>query len=189
LPADERGNHLSGNVIARNIENCTVFSRNRVIGVIGLKGLAVIDTPDALLVVDKDSAQEVKHIVSTLKSENNPTYKTHQTTIRPWGSFTVLGEGPGFKVKSITVNPGGKLSLQSHEHRSEHWTVVTGIAKVLNGDQELTLEKDGYTFIPATYKHRLENIGLDGLTLIETQSGDYLGEDDIVRYDDIYGRA
>lgn len=189
LPTDENGNHFFGDVIARNTEDCTVISRNRVVGAIGVRGLAIVDTPDALLVVNKQSAQDVKSIVSTLKKRNHSAYKTHQTTIRPWGSFTILGEGPGFKVKSITVNPGEKLSLQSHQHRSEHWTVVSGIARVLNGDQELTLERDGSTFIPATYKHRLENIGSDLLTLIETQTGSYLGEDDITRYEDIYGRA
>lgn len=189
IPADASGNRISGDVVTKNTENCTIIASDRVIGTVGLNNLAIIDTPDALLVVDKNSAQDVKSIVTTLKSKEHPTYKTPSTVTRPWGTYTVLSEGPGFKVKSIMVNVGGKLSLQSHEHRSENWTIASGQAKVLNGEDEFELGVNGYTFIPAKNKHRLENIGLTPLILIETQTGGYLGEDDIIRYEDVYGRA
>lgn len=188
-PADSDNNRIQGDVLVRDSKNCTIKSESRVIGVVGVENLIIIDTPDALLVVDKDSAQEVKHIYAELKERGNEAHKVHRTVHRPWGTYTVLEEGPQFKIKRIEVIPGASLSLQMHHHRSEHWVVVSGIAKVLNNDQEFTLEVNESTYIPAEHKHRLENIGSERLVVIEVQTGDYLGEDDIVRFEDVYGRV
>ena len=188
-PADSDNNRIQGDVLVRDSKNCTIKSESRVIGVVGVENLIIIDTPDALLVVDKDSAQEVKHIYAELKERGNEAHKVHRTVHRPWGTYTVLEEGPQFKIKRIEVIPGASLSLQMHHHRSEHWVVVSGIAKVLNNDQEFTLEVNESTYIPAEHKHRLENIGSERLVMIEVQTGDYLGEDDIVRFEDVYGRV
>jgi len=149
----------------------------------------IIDTADALLVVDKKEAQKVKQIYTQLKTLGHDAHKHHSTVYRPWGSYTVLEEGPHFKIKRIEVKLGASLSLQMHQYRSEHWVVVSGAAKVLNGDQELILKLNESTFIPAEHKHRLENIGEESLVMIEVQTGSYLGEDDIVRFADVYGRV
>ncbi len=158
-------------------------------GGVGVNKLIRMETPDALLVADKHRVQEVKHIYAQLKEQGHEAHKIHRTAHRPWGTYTVLEEGPNFKIKRIEVKPGASLSLQMHHHRSEHWVVVSGIAKVLNDTQELTLEVNESTFIPATHKHRLENIGTEQLVMIEVQTGSYLGEDDIVRFSDVYGRV
>lgn len=128
-------------------------------------------------------------MVAQLKQQDHEAYKLHRTVARPWGTYTVLEEGPRFKIKRIEVKPGGSLSLQMHHHRSEHWIVVRGMAKVVNGDREIFVGTNESTYIPAGYKHRLENPGVLELVMIEVQSGEYLGEDDIVRFDDVYGRC
>jgi mannose-1-phosphate guanylyltransferase len=150
--------------------------------------LIIVDTADALLVADRSRSQDVKRVVEQLKLLKHETVKLHRTVSRPWGSYTVLEEGEGFKIKRIVVKPDQSLSLQMHHHRSEHWVVVSGVAKVTNGEQVLILNRNQSTYIPAGNKHRLENPGLLDLVMIEVQSGDYLGEDDIVRYEDAYGR-
>jgi mannose-1-phosphate guanylyltransferase/mannose-6-phosphate isomerase len=159
------------------------------VGAVGLRNLVIIDTPDALLVADKARAQDVKHIYAQLKAEGHEAHKLHRTVHRPWGTYTVLEEGPGFKIKRICVKPGASLSLQMHHHRSEHWIVVNGTATVVNGERELTIETNQSTYIPAGNRHRLANLTQEDLAIIEVQSGGYLGEDDIVRFDDKYGRA
>ena len=145
---------------------------------------------EALIVVaSKSHAQDVKHLYAKLKAEGHEAHKLHRTVHRPWGTYTVLEEGPEFKIKRIEVKPGASLSLQMHRHRSEHWVVVRGTAQVLNGDRELTLGTNESTFIPAGNKHRLGNPAEDVLVMIEVQSGSYVGEDDIVRFEDNYGRV
>ncbi len=137
----------------------------------------------------REHLQDVKKVAQQLKLANHETYKLHKTVLRPWGTYTVLEEGPGFKIKRIVVKPGASLSLQMHYHRSEHWVVVSGTAKVVNGEQELLVRTNESTFIRAGHRHRLENPGRLDLVMIEVQSGSYLGEDDIVRFDDRYGRS
>jgi mannose-1-phosphate guanylyltransferase / mannose-6-phosphate isomerase len=187
--ADDNGNRIDGRALMHNSTNCFVKSDGRMVGVVGLQNIIVIDTPDAMLVADRDSAQDVKHIYAALREEGHETYKLHRTVHRPWGTFTVLEEDSGYKIKRIEVKPGASLSLQMHHHRSEHWIVVSGMAKVVNGDAELLLNTNESTYIPAGHKHRLENPGVLDLVMIEVQSGAYLGEDDIVRFQDNYGRA
>ena len=141
------------------------------------------------MIADRNQAQSVKEIYGQLKRNNHDAYKLHSTVARPWGTYTVLEQGTQFKIKRIVVKPKASLSLQMHHHRSEHWIVVSGMAKVLNGDNEFMVNTNESTFIPAGHRHRLENPGLIDLVMIEVQSGEYLGEDDIVRFEDIYGRA
>ena len=187
--SDAHGNRVLGQAMLHDTRNCTIQSSDRLVGTVGVDNLLIIDTPDALLVADRNKAQDVKHLFATLKNLGHETHKTHKTVHRPWGTYTVLEEGQGFKIKRIEVKPGGRLSLQMHEHRSEHWIVVSGIAKVINGEIELTVNTNESTYIPAGHKHRLENQQSDVLVMIEVQSGGYLGEDDIVRFEDQYGRA
>lgn len=186
---DANGNRVEGDVLLYSTNNCTVHSNNRLIGTVGVNNLIIIDTPDALLVAEKSCAQDVKLLYTELKTMEHETYKAHRTAHRPWGTYTVLEEGNGFKIKRIEVKPGASLSLQMHHHRSEHWIVVNGMAKVINGELEFYVNTNESTYIPATHKHRLENPGLIDLVMIEVQSGDYLGEDDIIRFEDSYGRA
>lgn len=186
---DEHGNRVVGEAVLHNVDNCFLMSQERLIGAVGLKDLVIVDTPDALLVAHKDSTQDVKHIYGELKKRGHDTYKTHRTVRRPWGTYTVLEEGARFKIKRIVVKPGASLSLQMHHHRSEHWVVVSGMAKVVNGDKSFFVATDESTYIPAGHKHRLDNPGVVDLVMIEVQSGEYLGEDDIVRFEDIYGRV
>ncbi|WP_426146632.1 mannose-1-phosphate guanylyltransferase/mannose-6-phosphate isomerase [Polaromonas sp. DSR2-3-2] len=185
---DASGNRIEGTALLHDVTNCYIQSNNRVVGAVGLDNLIIVDTPDALLVVDKSRAQDVKHLYAALKAKGHDAHKHHLTIHRPWGTYTVLQENPDFKIKRVEVKPGGTLSLQMHHHRSEHWIVVSGIAKVVNGDAELFVRTNESTYIPAGFKHRLENPGLLNLVMIEVQSGDYLGEDDIVRFEDNYGR-
>ncbi|MFT4240942.1 MAG: mannose-1-phosphate guanylyltransferase/mannose-6-phosphate isomerase [Acidovorax sp.] len=166
-----------------------VRSEGRVVATVGVRDLMIIDTPDALLVADPARAQDVKQVVARLKKQGHEAYKLHRTVSRPWGTYTVLEEGARFKIKRIEVKPGASLSLQMHHHRSEHWIVVSGMAKVVNGDKEFFVRANESTYIPAGHQHRLENPGVLDLVMIEVQSGEYLGEDDIVRFQDIYGRA
>ncbi|SOE64276.1 mannose-1-phosphate guanylyltransferase/mannose-6-phosphate isomerase [Burkholderia sp. YR290] len=186
---DHDGNRIQGEALVHNTHNCIIQSNDRLLGAVGVDDLIVIDTPDAVLVAHKSSAQDVKHIYAKLKASGHEAYKLHRTVHRPWGTYTVLEEGNGFKIKRIEVKPGASLSLQMHHHRSEHWIVVRGMAKVVNGDQELYVNTNESTYIPAGHKHRLENPGILSLVMIEVQSGPYLGEDDIVRFEDRYGRA
>lgn len=187
--SDGNGNRVEGDVFLHNTKNCYIQSGQRVVGAVGVENLIVIDTPDALLIANKASVQDVKHIYNELKSQAHNVYKLHRTVYRPWGTYTVLEEGPRFKIKRIVVKPGARLSLQMHHHRNEHWVVVSGMAKVLNGDNEVYVNINESTYIPAGHRHRLENPGVVDLIMIEVQSGEYLGEDDIVRFEDSYGRA
>ncbi|RQH08361.1 mannose-1-phosphate guanylyltransferase/mannose-6-phosphate isomerase [Paraburkholderia dinghuensis] len=189
LEPDSAGNRIQGEAVVHNTHNCIIQSNDRLLGAVGVDDLILIDTPDAMLVAHKSSAQDVKHIYAQLKASGHAAYKLHRTVHRPWGTYTVLEEGNGFKIKRIEVKPGASLSLQMHHHRSEHWIVVHGMAKVVNGEKELYVNTNESTYIPAGHKHRLENPGILSLIMIEVQSGPYLGEDDIVRFEDRYGRA
>lgn len=189
FPRDERGNSLGKNVIDIESENSFVYGSGRTIATIGLKDTVVIDTDDALLICPRDRAQEVKAIVQHLQSRGAEVAQLHRTVHRPWGTYTVLEEGRHFKVKRIVVHPGAALSLQLHHHRSEHWVVVSGVAQVTNGDQEFVLRANQSTYVPQGTKHRLANPGTEPLEIIEVQTGSYLGEDDIVRFADLYKRV
>jgi len=186
---DENNNRAIGDAIFVDSKNTFVQSEDRLVAAVGVDNLVIIETTDALLVVHADKTQQVKNAVTQLHARGHNTAKVHRTVLRPWGSYTVLEEGPGFKVKRIEVKPGASLSLQMHHHRSEHWIVVTGIAQVVNGEQTLTIHENESTYIPAGHRHRLSNFGAASLIMIEVQSGHYLGEDDIVRFDDHYGRV
>lgn len=186
---DAGGNRASGDTIFVDATNNFIHSTDRVIAAIGVSGLMVVDTPDALLIAPKDRAQDVKQVVETLKTRGHESFRVHRTVSRPWGTYTVLEEGPRFKIKRIVVKPGASLSLQMHHHRSEHWIVVSGTAKVTNDEQVSMVYTNQSTYISAGNKHRLENPGKLELVLIEVQSGEYVGEDDIVRFEDKYGRS
>jgi len=189
VPADDSGNRTTGETMLHDVTNCYVHSEDRLVGLVGVSDLLIVDTPDALLIAHKDKAQEVKDLYNRLKTEGHEAATVHRTVHRPWGTYTVLEEGPRFKIKRIEVKPNARLSLQAHHHRSEHWVVVSGTAKVVNGQSEILLATNQSTYIPCGHKHRLENPGILPLVMIEVQSGEYLGEDDIVRFDDVYGRA
>ncbi|MDP3560160.1 MAG: mannose-1-phosphate guanylyltransferase/mannose-6-phosphate isomerase [Legionellaceae bacterium] len=186
--ADAQGNQIDGHSQLHDTTNCYIQSRERLIGTVGIDNLVIIDTPDALLVAHKDRVQDVKHLYTELKAKGHEVHKLHRTVHRPWGTYTVLEEGLNFKIKRIEVNAGASLSLQMHHHRSEHWIVVSGMARVTNGDNNFLLNMNESTYIPAGNEHRLENPGILKLIMIEVQSGEYLGEDDIVRLEDNYGR-
>jgi mannose-1-phosphate guanylyltransferase/mannose-6-phosphate isomerase len=185
---DAQGNRSSGRTVLHDTQDC-YFQSDRLVGAVGVHDLVVIDTPDALLVAHKDRAQDVKQLFTRLKASGDEAHKLHRTVHRPWGTYSVIEEGANFKIKRIEVKPGASLSLQMHHHRSEHWIIVDGAAEVVNGDQVLMLGMNQSTYIPAGNKHRLTNPGKIGLVMIEVQSGSYLGEDDIVRFEDKYGRA
>ncbi len=185
---DVNGNAIDGDAIVVDSNNCLVDSKSRLTAVVGAKDIVVVNDEDATLVVHKDRVQDVKKVVEKLKLDKRPEHQDKKTTRRPWGSYTNLIESYGYKVKKIVVFPGQSLSLQKHMQRSEHWTVVCGTAEVVNGEQTITLKHDESTYIEKETVHRLTNIGEDDLELIEVQCGDYLGEDDIIRVDDIYGR-
>ncbi len=187
--SDSDGNYIQGEALLHDTRNCYIQSDERMVGAVGVEDLVIIDTPDALLVADRSRTQDVKHLYSRLKALGHESYKLHRTVHRPWGTYTVLEEGPRFKIKRIMVKPGASLSLQMHHHRSEHWIVVSGTAKVVNGAKEFLIATDESTYIPAGHHHRLSNPGVLDLVIIEVQSGEYLGEDDIVRFDDRYGRS
>mgnify|MGYP001978134333 CR=1 FL=1 len=172
-----------------DVKNSYFRSSNRVLTSIGVDNIIVVDTSNALLVAHKDRVQDIKQIVNKLKLQNHESTKLHTTVKRPWGTYTILEEGINFKIKRILVKPKASLSLQMHKHRSEHWVVTKGIATVINAEKEIILGVNESTYIPAGNKHRLENKGDETIVLIEVQTGDYLGEDDIVRFDDIYGRV
>lgn len=186
---DQNGNRFEGEVLSHESRNNYVNSEERLTALVGVEDLLVIDTADALMIAHKNHAQDVKHIVTQLKKSGHTLHQLHQTVHRPWGTYTTLENGERFKIKRIVVKPKASLSLQMHHHRSEHWIVVSGMAIVVNDDQELMLNTNESTFIRAGHRHRLTNPGVIDLVLIEVQSGDYLGEDDIVRFEDVYGRA
>ena len=186
---DEHGNRLEGDALLIDSQDCYVHSEDRMVAALGVKDLMIIDTPDALLVANRGHTQDVKKIVSELKNQEHESYRFHRTVHRPWGTYTVLEEGPRFKIKRIVVKPGSELSLQMHHHRSEHWIIVSGTAEVVNNDDRYLVHTNQSTYIPAGHRHRLGNPGIVDLVMIEVQSGEYLGEDDIVRFDDKYGRS
>ncbi|MEX3010155.1 mannose-1-phosphate guanylyltransferase/mannose-6-phosphate isomerase [Hoeflea sp. TYP-13] len=187
--ADSEGNTAIGDTALVDTKNCFVSSEGRLVSLVGVEDLAVVDTRDATLVVSKNKSQDVKKLFEKLSGDGHEAHASFPTGHRPWGSYTILDEGAGYKVKRIEVKPGGCLSLQSHKHRSEHWTVVQGVAHVVNGDDEIVLKSNESTYIECGNVHRMENRGSEPMTLIEVQTGSYLGEDDIVRYEDIYGRS
>lgn len=187
--SDAQGNRVNGEALLHDVTNCYIQSNKRVVGAVGIDNLIIVDTPDALLVADRSRAQDVKHLYTALKAKGHDAHKLHLTVHRPWGTYTVLEEDSRYKIKRIEVKPGASLSLQMHHHRSEHWIVVSGMARVVNGENELFVNTNESTYIPAGHKHRLENPGVLDLVMIEVQSGQYLGEDDIVRFQDIYGRV
>ncbi len=189
LPRDENNNLFNGDVIALDSKNNYFRSDKRLIAAIGVEDLVVIDTPDALLVTKRDRVQDVKNIVAELKAKEHKAYDEHTTMYRPWGTYTVLEEGSRYKIKLIQVKPGEKLSYQYHHHRNEHWVVVSGTATIVIEDETKFVHTNESTYIQAGVKHRLMNTGVMDLVLIEVQSGDYLGEDDIVRLLDRYGRV
>ena len=186
---DADGNRGQGERVAIDTHNTFVHAEDRVVATVGVDNLVIVDTPDAVLVAHCDHVQRVREVVGALKARGHDAYKLHRTVARPWGAFTVLQQGPGFKIKRIEVKSGGKLSLQLHHRRSEHWVVVSGDAHVINGEREYIVRTNESTFIPPETRHRLENKGGEPLVMIEVQCGDYLGEDDIVRFDDRYGRV
>lgn len=185
---DKAGNVMAGRVVDLESRRSIVYADRRVVATIGLQDMVVVDTPDATLVCPKSHAQDVKKIVDILKQQKAPEQLEHLTVQRPWGSYTVLEEGPGFKVKRVTVKPGGRLSLQMHHQRSEHWVVIAGTARVTRGEEVFDLPVGESTAIPVKTQHRLENPGQETVHIIEVQNGPYLGEDDIVRFKDDYGR-
>jgi len=187
---DEDGNDISGNVLAIDCKGSLLRSESRLIAAVGLENIIVVETPDAILLTKAGDSQRVKDIVSELKLGSESYHLEHVTVRRPWGSYTVLEDsGSDYKLKRIEVTPGGRLSLQSHQHRSEHWIVVSGTATVTCGDLIKTVAKNGSAYIPIGETHRLENKGKVPLQLIEVQVGEYLGEDDIQRFEDTYGRV
>ncbi|MCX7820561.1 MAG: mannose-1-phosphate guanylyltransferase/mannose-6-phosphate isomerase [Brevinematales bacterium] len=188
LKKDENQNVIIGDVITIDSENNIIISEKKISSLIGIKNSIVIDTPDALLICDRKSSQKVKDIVEKLKKQDKPEAIEHRTVYRPWGSYTVLEESDRYKIKKITVNEGASLSLQRHFHRSEHWVVVKGTAKVQLEDKEIILKENESTYIPKLTPHRLSNPGKIPLEIIEVQNGEYVGEDDIERLEDIYGR-
>jgi mannose-1-phosphate guanylyltransferase/mannose-6-phosphate isomerase len=188
LDKDENGNVSQGDVLFEGTKNSLVRAEHRMVAAVGLEDTLVVETSDALLVAPLSRSQDVKKIVQRLKREGRDEFKIHQTVYRPWGSYSVLEIEERYQIKRISVYPGGKLSLQMHHHRHEHWVVVKGTALVTNGDKEILLHEDQSTYIPAGNQHRLENPGAIPLELIEVQIGSYLGEDDIVRFEDVYGR-
>ncbi len=190
IKSDDNGNAINATTIIDKVSNCYIEGTNRLIAAIGVDNLVVVDTPDALLIANKNNAQDVKNIYNNLANSKHQAHETHLTVHRPWGSYTILEEQSNFKIKRIEVSPGASLSLQSHKHRSEHWVVVAGQAKVINGNQELLLNVSQSTYIPAGCKHRLSNVSnSEILVIIEVQTGNYLGEDDIQRFEDIYYRG
>ena len=186
---DARGNASVGDSLLHDSSNSLVHATSRLVGVVGMNNVIVVETPDAVLVIDRARSQEVKQIVNQLHGAQRSEHTLHRQVHRPWGWYDSIDSGPRFQVKRIMVKPGGTLSLQKHHHRAEHWIVVSGTAEVTNGDQVILLTENQSTYIPLGTVHRLANPGKLPLEIIEVQSGSYLGEDDIVRYEDTYGRV
>ncbi len=188
LRKDKAGNIARGDVLDIESENSIIFAGGRFVATVGLRDMVVVDTPDATLVCPKERSQDVRKVVAELKRMDRDEHKVHRTVERPWGSYTVLEKGPGYKIKRIDIKPGGKLSLQYHMKRSEHWVVISGTARVTRDNEVFDLRTNESTYIPISIAHRLENPGKKRLQIIEVQNGSYLEEDDIVRLEDIYER-
>ncbi len=188
LPHDECGNVTTGDVLTHEVQNSLIVAQNRCVAAIGVDNMVVVETPDAILVTTRDRAQDVKAIVGQLKDADRDEFRFHRRVYRPWGDYEGIDTGERYQVKRLTVKPGASLSLQLHHHRAEHWIVVSGTARVTCGDEVFILSENQSTYIPLGTKHRLENPGTIPLEIIEVQSGSYLGEDDIVRFEDIYDR-
>ena len=186
---DSAGNRVQGQAIIVESENCYIQSDSRMVAAVGVRNLVIVDTGDAVLVADRERSQQVKIVVDRLRKDNHQAASFHKTVHRPWGSYTILEDGDDCKVKRLTVKPGHVLSLQLHNRRSEHWTVVNGTAKVRIGEREFLLNANESAYIPMNTVHRLENPTAQDIHLIEVQCGDYFGEDDIVRLEDRYGRV
>lgn len=186
---DDAGNVIHGDVIAQDTQNSLLWTTHGLLATLGVSNIAVVQTADATLICDRSRTEDIKQLVAQVQKTRPHLTETHLTVHRPWGIYTVLEEGPNFKIKRIVVNPGARLSMQLHHHRSEHWVVVSGTAKITNGEHEFILLENQSTYIPKTHRHRLENPGTDLLQIIEVQCGDYVGEDDIVRFEDTYGRC
>lgn len=189
VPADAQQNRASGEAVFVKSSNTFIQSDERLVAAVGVDDVIIVDTADALLVVHQERVQDVKEVFERLKQGGNDLYRLHRTVVRPWGTYTVLQHGPGYKIKRIEVRPGASLSLQMHRRRSEHWVVVSGTARITNGEKELEIRPNESAYIPAGQKHRLSNPGTLTCVMIEVQCGAYLEEDDIVRFDDIYGRS
>lgn len=188
-PKDANGNVVRGDVVLDDAHDCLVQADRRLVVCAGVNDLAVIETDDAVLVTDRNRSEAIRHLVAALRDAGRSEASAHGEEQRPWGSFKVLHDGPGFKVKEIVVAPGGRLSLQSHRHRAEHWVVVAGTARITVDDDVLMLVPNQSVHIPLGARHRMENPGAQPMHLIEVQCGGYLGEDDIIRYEDVYGRS
>lgn len=188
LPRDTSGNAQTGHTLAIDTRDSLLFSASRLVATVGMEHVIVVETPDAVLVVDKRCTQDVKKVVSNLKAQGRSLASSHRKVHRPWGWYDSIDSGDRFQVKRIVVNPGASLSLQMHHHRAEHWIVVKGTAQVTNGDKTFLLGENESTFIPLGHIHRLANPGKVPVEIIEVQSGSYLGEDDIFRFEDTYGR-
>jgi mannose-1-phosphate guanylyltransferase/mannose-6-phosphate isomerase len=185
---DQSNNVTYGEVLSLDTKNSLIWAETGVVATLGLDNLVVIQTADATLICDKSRSEDIKALVAKVKAHKPALTEIHQTVFRPWGSYTVLEERTNFKIKRIVVNPGAKLSMQMHKYRSEHWVVVSGTASITNNEIEYTLQENQSTYIPQTNRHRLANNGTSPLSIIEVQCGEYVGEDDIVRFDDKYGR-
>jgi len=185
---DENGNVITGDVYSLETINSFIYSESRMIATIGVENLIIVDTPDAILIADESKSQQVKEIVEKLKKNNRKEQFYHRKVFRPWGWYDTIETGEHFQVKKLHVDPGAKLSLQLHYKRAEHWVVIKGIATVTNGEKIITLTEGQSTYIPISVKHSLENLESKPLEIIEVQSGSYLGEDDIIRFEDMYGR-
>jgi mannose-1-phosphate guanylyltransferase/mannose-6-phosphate isomerase len=188
LPGDANGNVTRGDVLHEDTVGCYLYSSSRLVSTVGLKDHVVVETKDAVLVAPKDRVQDVKALVARLKAEGRYEHSLHREVFRPWGSYDSIDNGDRFQVKRLSIKPGAQLSLQLHHHRAEHWIVVSGTARITCGEKEFLLEENQSTYIPIGVKHRIENPGKIPLHIIEVQSGSYLGEDDIVRFEDRYGR-
>jgi len=188
LEKDADGNVAQGDVLLQDSTNTLALSEGRLVACVGVDNLIVVETADAVLVAHKDQTQNVKKIVDRLKQAGRAEGQVHRKVFRPWGSYDGVDAGERFQVKRIVVNPGASLSLQMHHHRAEHWIVVSGTARVTKGDEVFLMSENESTYIPLGTTHRLENPGRVPLEMIEVQSGSYLGEDDIVRFEDVYGR-
>jgi mannose-1-phosphate guanylyltransferase/mannose-6-phosphate isomerase len=185
---DAQGNVISGDVFLSDSANSLVHASSRLVSAVGVENLVIVETADAVLVADRKNSQEVKKIVTQLEQQKREEKVLHRKVARPWGWYDSIDEGERFKVKRIQVRPKASLSLQMHHHRAEHWIVVKGTAEITNGDKVITLTENQSTYIPQGQVHRLANPGTTPLEIIEVQSGSYLGEDDIVRFQDTYGR-
>ena len=186
---DLDNNAIVGDVLAQDVTNSYLHSSGRLLAAVGLDNMVIVESSDAVLVADKNKVQNVKHIVQQLEMEKRSEYLHHREVYRPWGKYDLIGAGNGYQVKQITVSPGAALSLQKHQCRAEHWIVVKGCAEVVQGSETYRVYQNESTYIPIGEIHSLRNPTQEDLVIIEVQSGDYLGEDDIVRFEDEYGRA